>query len=484
MPDYVALGLLPPLHPRTIVLKIASSPPGGSLAAAFANDQPLIEAIDMSGGLARLARLEKDGGVVSVQPVGGPSPDLGQPPSRGADALSIIAAQTQEDAPEAASIVTLSSTVDIDNLIDDLTSDRQVEYAQCVPARYAAVADPVGLGGPLLPYLGAAAARPTSALWNLQRIGLSQIEAQGINNGRDIRVGVLDTGVDPNHPALQGRLARYTHGNASTGMVTDHDIVGHGTHVSGTISSSGNPLVGARGICGASVKVWKIFDDQPDFFARAGIYWYLVDPVMYRSALADCVGKVDVLNLSIGGPQSPDRQELSLFQLLNASGVSVVAAMGNERSNGSPTSYPAAIPGVVAVGATNTADAVAPFSNSGDHISLVAPGTGIWSTLPTYPGQVGFRADRSAGDIRPGMAFPRDTNYAAMDGTSMAAPHVTAATALLLANSSHQRTPQEVQDLLMVTSSRLQGMNGARWTPDYGTGLLNLPRLILAAQHL
>ncbi|SDB91755.1 Serine protease, subtilisin family [Raineyella antarctica] len=480
MPDFMTLGLLPPLHPRTIVLRTASVPGGGGLAAAFANDVPLVEAVG-GGGLARLARLEKDGGVVAVDPVGGSSGAASAGAPRAWSALSAMAAQAGEDDPGAATIVTLTPGVDVDDLLADLVADAQVEYADRVPARY------VAMPGPMAdqPGMMATGVPPASDPWNLVRIGLPQVEAQGIDDARDIRVGVLDTGVDEGHPALRDLLAAYTHGGSgSTGTVSASDVVGHGTHVSGTVASAPSVRVGARGICRAGVKVWKIFDDQPDYFARAGVYWYLVDPVMYRSALADCIGKVDVLNLSIGGPQPPDRQESALYQQLLDSGVSVVAAMGNERSNGSPISYPAAIPGVIAVGATNTADTVAPFSNSGGHISLVAPGTGIWSTLPTYPGQIGYRADRSTGVLRPGVPFPRDTYYAAMDGTSMAAPHVTAAVALLLANSPHGRSPQEVRDLLMVTATRLPAMNEARWTPDYGTGLLNLRRLVFAARNL
>jgi subtilisin family serine protease len=158
--------------------------------------------------------------------------------------------------------------------------------------------------------------------------------------------------------------------------------------------------------------------------------------------------------------------------------------MGNERAAGSPISFPAAIPGVIAVGATTVTDEVARFSNAGDHITIAAPGSGIWSTLPTYPGQTGYRANRINGQPVMGTPFPRDVNYAAFDGTSMAAPQVTAAAALVLANSPHERTPQEVHDLLMVTASRLPAMGSARWTRDVGAGLLNLERLMFAAQRL
>src|SRR5262249_5448768 len=144
---------------------------------------------------------------------------------------------------------------------------------------------------------------------------------------------------------------------------------------------------------------------------------------------------VDLINLSIGGPAPPDPStEGFLFQQLLASGVSICAAMGNDRQHGNPTSYPAAIPGVIAIGATGLDDEVTVFSNSGDHIALAAPGKAIWSTLPTYPGQTGFSAVIGPdGQLQRGSPISRETRYDAWDGTSMATPHVTACAALLMA---------------------------------------------------
>src|SRR5262249_29705258 len=151
----------------------------------------------------------------------------------------------------------------------------------------------------------------------------------------------------------------------------------------------------------------------------------------YRRALADSLDQgINVINLSIGGPGRPDFQEQTLFDSLLANGTTIVAAMGDERLEGSPTSFPAAIPWVIAVGATSLNDRVANFSNRGNHISVCAPGVAIWSTLPTYPGQFGFEAVIGPnGEPVEGKPQRRDTDYAAWDGTSMATPHVTAAVA-------------------------------------------------------
>jgi subtilisin family serine protease len=185
------------------------------------------------------------------------------------------------------------------------------------------------------------------------------------------------------------------------------------------------------------------------------------------------------MNLSIGGPGVPDPIESSLFEQIIASGTIVCAAMGNERQQGSPTS--AAIPGVVAVGATGLDDSVTVFSNSGNHITLSAPGKAIWSTLPTYPGQTGFAAVFGPdGQPRQGKPMRRETDYDAWDGTSMATPHVTGSVALLLANKTGQPrlSPGQVKQLLEVSADKVAGMNGAAFSPDYGAGRLNLMALI------
>jgi subtilisin family serine protease len=233
--------------------------------------------------------------------------------------------------------------------------------------------------------------------------------------------------------------------------------------VSGTVAAGIDNSLGINGICNCTLRAWKIFDDIPDLVntANGPQFVYFVDPVMYLRALLDCVDQgVDVINLSIGGPGLPSHAERDAFAQLVANGTTVVAAMGNERQQGSPISYPAAIPGVIAVGATGITDRVASFSNRGNHIILSAPGEGIWSTLPTYPGQFGFQAVRgSDGQWHQGQPWRRDTDYDAWAGTSMATPHVTAAVALLKANRPGL-LPREVRQALTETADKVPG-----WAP-------------------
>jgi subtilisin family serine protease len=152
--------------------------------------------------------------------------------------------------------------------------------------------------------------------------------------------------------------------------------------------------------------------------------------------------------------------------------------MGNDRVAGSPVSYPAAVSGVIAVGATTDADAIATFSNQGGHISLSAPGEAIWSTLPTYSGQLQFQAIlQPNGTVVQGAPYPRETDYAPWDGTSMASPHVAAAVALLLGNKGLD-TPTNVRSHLMAKAVKVPAMAGQPFDNDFGAGRLDLWNLL------
>jgi subtilisin family serine protease len=369
------------------------------------------------------------------------------------------------------SIVEVQREQDVPRLQDELRADPQVEFVSRVPVRYLKVkrAARRAAGGP----------PPAGTMWNLRRIAWAQARARrGFKDARAISVAVLDSGIDAQHPDLRAKVKGNVFAHPDLPDVSgSRDLIGHGTHVAGTIAAAVNSI-GIHGVCDCRLFSWKIFDDVADYDPDTNEFVYYVEPVMYRRALADCLDQeVDVINLSIGGPGEPDPQEQALFDALVARGTSVVAAMGNERDWGSPTSYPAAIPGVIAVGATSADDTVASFSNAGNHIALAAPGVAIWSTLPRYRGQFGFEAVIGpSGRPVEGKALRRERHYAAWNGTSMASPHVAGAVALLLANAGAM-SPAAVRERLMETADEVEEMTGD-FDADYGAGRLNLLRLL------
>ena len=151
--------------------------------------------------------------------------------------------------------------------------------------------------------------------------------------------------------------------------------------------------------------------------------------------------------------------------------------MGNWRRDGSPASWPAKYPGVVAVGAVDINDQVAPFSNQGDHIAICAPGVDILATLPTYRGVERYtvKLDADGNWIRD--KEPHWTVYrGAKSGTSMAAPQVAAAAALWTAR--HGRSRSDFVTALQLSARKVSWMQGQDFTPDYGYGCLDVARLL------
>ncbi len=331
-------------------------------------------------------------------------------------------------------LLRISSKADIESVRRDLESTPGIEYAHRVPRRWLSAAHP-RTNDPLFARqwgLGAVAWLPTLPL-----------------DASSVRVAVLDTGIDLTHDEFLNVVSSYNHENTR-----NLDIVGHGTHVAGIIAAVINNAIGIAGLCRCDLNVWKIFGDAPD--SDDGNYY--VDPVLYQRSLnAARNSGMRVMNLSIGGTASSPTEEL-LFGRLIASGCTVVAAMGNDYERGNPIEYPAAYPGVIAVGAVDENLSRASFSCTGPHISLCAPGVRILSTLPMQPSAA--RTDK-------------ETGYAAWPGTSMATPHVAAAAAMVLA-CNPDLSPAQVAQRLTQSTTKVAEMKGHAFTEEYGHGVLNL----------
>lgn len=474
----------------------------------------LLDQLDQSGLIKRMTCLDAhaESGLAQIAAKGtrGAGVRRGAGLSRGLRAMAAIdqtldegadAAATQPTAMTGMQMLQATDPQELQRLKAALGDDPAIEFVSEVPLRWLAAvkrktpskppasrsASSAKVGKRLAPAgrrqrSGAAApASPPLVMWNLQKILWSEARDAGFNAASKIRVGVLDTGVDLNHPDLPGKAIDYTYDFGAPGAsASDRDIIGHGTHVLGTIGALAHNDIGINGICKCRLSCYKIFSDEPELLeetAEYEIYDYFVDPEMYHLALAKCVDdKVRVVNLSIGGFEKPSKAEEMLFKNLDDNGIVVVSAMGNE--NSSQPSYPAAIPAAIAVGASLPNDARAGFSNKGKHITLLAPGENIWSTLPTYPGESTRYKNKQTDKFE---IEGREIEYGCWPGTSMATPHVSAACALIL-QANPKLKPAEVKQLLIDHADKVPAMKGAAFTTSHGHGRLNLLRLAEAVR--
>lgn len=421
-------------------------------------------------GLSMLARLEHRGVIAGIDHL------RRRPVVRRARARTPLRIQeAARDAHEwdhgGALLIRLRERGALTKLRQALHSDPHVVHASRVPIRYALATTPVHTIAGIF---------PPPRLWHLDRIGWHEARRRrGFDDARLVHVAVLDSGVDARHPALARSIAEYVHRDADLPTSPGpRDLMGHGTHVSGLIAARAGRVLGARGVTHCLVHVFKIFSDEPQLTPSLDSYTYVVEPALLYRALADSIEQgLDVVNMSIGGTGPSDPHEARLIQSLLAGGTPVVAAMGNYRTLGSPIQYPAALPGVIAVGATDPDDIVASFSSAGPHIALCAPGVGIWSTLPTYQGHYGYRALKRAHATRRGQPAMRNTHFDAWPGTSMATPLVAGAVALLRAKRP-RLSVAEIRNRLQRTADRVAGMGRSHFTNDYGAGRLNVRRLL------
>jgi thermitase len=193
--------------------------------------------------------------------------------------------------------------------------------------------------------------------------------------GAGVTVAVLDTGVWSGHPDLNGtKISQSVTNCTSSGGATNiSDQYGHGTFVAGIIAGQwiANGMAGlAPGITLMPVKVL----DNCGNGTSAGIAAGTLFAVEHGAK---------VLNFSLGGAGSDSLEQEAVEQAISA-GCVVVAASGNQSNlpeNLAPLNYPASYPGVIAVGASDENDQVAPYSNGGTGLDLVAPG-GTYAGLP------------------------------------------------------------------------------------------------------
>lgn len=274
-------------------------------------------------------------------------------------------------------------------------------------------------------------------------------------DGVGVTVAVLDTGVDDQHPDLAGKViaARDFSGSGST-----DDRFGHGSHVAATIAGTGAASDGARaGVApGADLLAGKVLNDS-----GFGLISWIIDGMEWAVASG-----ADVVNMSLGGAPSDGTDPLSLAvnALTKENGTLFVVSAGNDGPRETTVGSPGAADAALTVGAVDREDILAGFSSRGPRWGdlavkpdITAPGVGI----------VAARAsDTSMGD-------PVDVHYTAASGTSMAAPHVAGAAAIL--KQQHPAwTAEDLKDGLISTAATGEGYSG----DEQGGGRVDLARAV------
>lgn len=268
--------------------------------------------------------------------------------------------------------------------------------------------------------------------------GLTRMQAEDLwqrSTGANVTVAVLDTGVKASHPDLSGKVAKGF--NAITNKPgAQSDDNGHGTFIAGMIAGKFNGA-GVVGIApNARILPVKVLNadgigDSDDI--AQGIIW-AVD------------NGADVINMSFGA-DSTNKLEAAAIDYAHGAGVTLVAAAGNEGVK--QVLYPAGYPGVLGVGATDSNNVLAKFSNQGSHVDVVAPGQGILSTF-------------------------NEGNYTWTSGTSMSTAYVSGVAALAISYSPGAGGEPLAQQIEMTATD----LGPAGSDTAYGMGLVDPATLL------
>ncbi len=307
---------------------------------------------------------------------------------------------------------------------------------------------------------------------------------------RNVVIGVIDEGVDIDHPDLQPNIWRNPgevagngiddDGNGKVDDVSGWDFVDddnnvrpntpsefHGTHVTGIVGARGNNGVGVTGVN------WQVSllplrsgdDDGLPGSALLGAYAYAKTMRdLWESSGGTRGANIRALNNSYGGPGF-SQSAFNAIQALSDSGVLFVAAAGNDNTdNDVYPSYPTnfVIPNVISVAATDRFDGLASFSQFGARtVSMGAPGVSILSTYPTTVNST------------TGATI---ANYATISGTSMATPMVAGAAGLVCA-ANPNISMANLRGVLLYNGDRVDSLKGKTSTGRR----LNVYNSVLAA---
>jgi len=326
--------------------------------------------------------------------------------------------------------------------------------------------------------------KPTNAFADINFVGFKKANP---SNLKEVKVAVIDSGIDFGHPDLKNMVAKnLSECNADGGTNYDSrddlddngvpgdclgwnftvhkndpraklpmDDAGHGTHVAGIIAAEIHNNFGVAGL-GNNIKIVPIKVLHSDEGSEEAKQIAFTDRVA-RGILYAIKRDVDVINLSLGWLRQSDTKYLrEAVNSALARGIPVIAAAGNNASNA--RLYPCSYPGVICVGATTIEGKIADFSNRGGNVDVFAPGESILSTWPVTIVPLEFSVH----------------GYEIQSGTSQAAPYVSGAVAQLIAAKEDIKL-SEVQARILLSSNN----DILKDQPELGSaGRLDMEKLI------
>ena len=271
--------------------------------------------------------------------------------------------------------------------------------------------------------------------WGINRVHAPA--AWDVTEGAGVKVAIIDTGIDLNHPDLAGKVDGGYSAITKTEKPEDYqDDNGHGTHVSGTVAA----LRDGKGVVGVAPKARlyavKVLDAD-----GSGNLSDVIDGIVWAAK-----NGMQVANLSLGAPTDSAAMH-NAVKFAKGMGLVLVVAAGN---SGGSVGFPGAYPEVITVAASDANDKIASFSSRGPQVKFIAPGVDIVS-------------DKLGGGL---------ISY---NGTSMATPHVTGLAALAVSQGWTGLTgPDGVLTQLQKAAKPLPGLA----VEEEGAGMIDAGKLV------
>ncbi|EKD82709.1 MAG: Peptidase S8 and S53 subtilisin kexin sedolisin [uncultured bacterium] len=294
-------------------------------------------------------------------------------------------------------------------------------------------------------------ADPAVIQWGIQKVRAPEVWQKHRIDGAGVVVGIIDTGIDGNHPALAGKILSFKDFTPEQSP-TPTDTQGHGTHVAGTVAGSQGVGVAP----GARLIIGRVFDTNggtTEEILLNGMQWML-DP----DGVAETNDGPRLINNSWGSDDSVDKTFWVAVENWVAAGILPVYAAGNNGMWGGKVGTPAAFPHSWAVAATTSTDALAYFSSQGPI---------AWDGVPL---------------MKPDIAAPGDKiisckiggGLVSNSGTSMACPHVAGVAALM-----YQADPTlTIDQVRLIAEETAKDLGAAGKDGKFGSGLIDSYKIV------